>query len=163
MATQYERDDTICGDDPSQYDPNRSLRPQRRWGVSPAEAGRVIVVALAGLNPDDEDQSFNILTGATVLDAIRAHPCPHLVLDLRRVAMVSTGHPDWIQNTFGETVGKVGIRRVAVILPGNVYGFLVTGMPTPEGYWLNVKGAKAPVPVNYFDAEAPALAWLEAE
>jgi hypothetical protein len=161
MAADYDRDDRICSDDPTLYDPNRFIRPERKWGLAYDGDLQVMTVALAGLNPNDEDQSFNVLVGPPVIEAIGAHSsAAHMVLDLRRVSMVSTGHPDWIQGTFGPTVGRLGIQRVAVLVPGNVYGFLVAGMPTPEGFWLNVKGARAAVPISYFDAPAPALAWV---
>lgn len=166
MAVECQRDDGICGDDPHLYDDqNRQVWPPPKWGLAHREASRAIVIALAGLFPGPEDDALfgRTLAAQDVTNAIRERSARRVILDLRRLAMFSTSHRDWIQDTFVPAVGSCGVQRAAVILPANVYALLVAGMPTAQGYWANVHGAQLPVPINYFEAESAAVAWLEAD
>jgi len=60
--------------------------------------------------------------GEKILQAIRAKRAPALISDNRRLAGLTPGDQEWLSGTWTRKAVRMGLRRIAVVLPPQGFG-----------------------------------------
>ena len=90
-----------------------------------------------------------------MLAAIARYKARQLILNLQKLPPLSLVLQEWLQTNWLPRLRLSGIRRLAVLLPADVYNMMVV-----EGLlWTSTRRA-LPYEVQYFTETAAALDWL---
>ncbi|RSK46307.1 hypothetical protein [Hymenobacter perfusus] len=90
-----------------------------------------------------------------MLTAVARYKARQLVLNLQKLPPFSLKMQEWLQTSWLPRLRVSGIRRLAVLLPADVYNMMVV-----EGLlWTSTRYA-LPYEVQYFTETAAALDWL---
>jgi len=89
------------------------------------------------------------------LAAVARYKARQLVLNLQKLPPLSLGLQEWLQTNWLPRLRLSGIRRLAVLLPADVYNMMVV-----EGLLWTTTRQALPYEVQYFTETAAALDWL---
>ena len=92
---------------------------------------------------------------AVMLAAVARHNARQLLLNLQKLPPLDLMLQEWLQSTWLPQLRRSGIRRLAVLLPSDVYNMMVV-----EGLLWTTTRHTLPYEVQYFTETAAALDWL---
>jgi hypothetical protein len=101
----------------------------------------------------DAQQLPDVLTA--MLAGVARHKAQQLLLNLQKLPPLTLALQEWLQTTWLPQLRRSGIRRLAVLLPSDVYNMMVV-----EGLLWTSTRHTLPYEVQYFTETSAALDWL---
>jgi hypothetical protein len=88
-----------------------------------------------------------------VIELLKEHNTDKKLIDNRQLGMLTPRNREWIQKTWFPLAVEAGLKRMAFIMPNNIFGKVSTEDANRYAH-------HTPVEINYFYTPEEAINWL---